>query len=227
MHIGGFSKRVVGYIGALVHWYILVHCISILVHIGGYISMWRDTLGELSIWCGGGGAGSKSSAHRFVHVSSWASSLQKNFVFFMTLILLTPRGKFGRVMKCRHNVSGEIFAAKFVTCTRREDRWDMCHMSPFYLSDDSFLSPAHWAGDKNKCLRREGWWNHMSNVSQIFTCHMPSHVITVTCYMCHMVCVICVTSCILFIWQLSCTFLPPAQGGRTPIHVSRIVCQMS
>ena len=33
------------------------------------------------------------------------------------------RGKFGRVMKCRHNVSGEIFAAKFVTCTRREDRY--------------------------------------------------------------------------------------------------------
>eukprot|EP00092_Neocalanus_flemingeri_P027419 GFUD01029736.1.p1 GENE.GFUD01029736.1~~GFUD01029736.1.p1 ORF type:complete len:1514 (+),score=324.17 GFUD01029736.1:225-4766(+) len=32
------------------------------------------------------------------------------------------RGKFGRVMKCRKRDSGEIFAAKFVTCTRREDR---------------------------------------------------------------------------------------------------------
>eukprot|EP00090_Calanus_glacialis_P003873 TRINITY_DN12907_c0_g1_i1.p1 TRINITY_DN12907_c0_g1~~TRINITY_DN12907_c0_g1_i1.p1 ORF type:complete len:1505 (+),score=299.61 TRINITY_DN12907_c0_g1_i1:210-4724(+) len=32
------------------------------------------------------------------------------------------RGKFGRVMKCKKRDSGEIFAAKFVTCTRREDR---------------------------------------------------------------------------------------------------------
>jgi len=32
------------------------------------------------------------------------------------------RGKFGRVMKCRKKDNGEIFAAKFVTCTRREDR---------------------------------------------------------------------------------------------------------
>ena len=32
-----------------------------LVHIGRYINVWRDTLGEaLSIWCGGGG-GSKSA----------------------------------------------------------------------------------------------------------------------------------------------------------------------
>jgi len=32
------------------------------------------------------------------------------------------RGKFGRVMKCRKKDSGEIFAAKFVTCAGREDR---------------------------------------------------------------------------------------------------------
>ena len=41
----------------------------------------------------------------------------------LKFIKIMTRGKFGRVMKCRHNVSGEIFAAKFVTCTRREDRY--------------------------------------------------------------------------------------------------------
>ena len=32
------------------------------------------------------------------------------------------RGKFGRVLKCRDWDSGEVFAAKFVLCTKREDR---------------------------------------------------------------------------------------------------------
>lgn len=32
------------------------------------------------------------------------------------------RGKFGRVMKCSKKDTGEVFAAKFVTCARREDR---------------------------------------------------------------------------------------------------------
>ena len=41
----------------------------------------------------------------------------------VTLTLFVPaRGKFGRVMKCRRKESGEIFAAKFVSCARREDR---------------------------------------------------------------------------------------------------------
>ena len=35
------------------------------------------------------------------------------------------RGKFGRVMKCSKKETGEVFAAKFVTCARREDRWDL------------------------------------------------------------------------------------------------------
>ena len=32
------------------------------------------------------------------------------------------RGKFGRVLKCRDWDSGDVFAAKFVLCTKREDR---------------------------------------------------------------------------------------------------------
>ena len=56
--------------------------------------------------------------------------LKKKFILFTTLILINSpinnylyfRGKFGRVMKCRRIEGGQIFAAKFVTCTRREDR---------------------------------------------------------------------------------------------------------
>ena len=40
------------------------------------------------------------------------------------LRVLCFRGKFGQVMKCRRKDNGEIFAAKFVTCTGREDRWE-------------------------------------------------------------------------------------------------------
>ena len=36
---------------------------------------------------------------------------------------IISRGKFGRVMKCSKKDTGEVFAAKFVTCARREDRW--------------------------------------------------------------------------------------------------------
>ena len=32
------------------------------------------------------------------------------------------RGKFGRVLKCRDWDTGEVFAAKFVLCTKREDQ---------------------------------------------------------------------------------------------------------
>ena len=32
------------------------------------------------------------------------------------------RGKFGRVLKCRDWDTEEVFAAKFVLCTKREDR---------------------------------------------------------------------------------------------------------
>ena len=34
----------------------------------------------------------------------------------------TFRGKFGRVLKCRDWDTGDEFAAKFVLCTKREDR---------------------------------------------------------------------------------------------------------
>ena len=36
--------------------------------------------------------------------------------------MLTFRGKFGRVLKCRDWGTGDEFAAKFVLCTKREDR---------------------------------------------------------------------------------------------------------
>ena len=37
-------------------------------------------------------------------------------------IILCSRGKFGRVMRCKHRDGGQYFAAKFVLYTRREDR---------------------------------------------------------------------------------------------------------
>ena len=40
----------------------------------------------------------------------------------IVVLYYTFRGKFGRVLKCRDWDSGEVFAAKFVLCTKREDR---------------------------------------------------------------------------------------------------------
>ena len=36
--------------------------------------------------------------------------------------LINFRGKFGRVVRCKHRDSGQYFAAKFVLYTRKEDR---------------------------------------------------------------------------------------------------------
>ena len=37
-------------------------------------------------------------------------------------LLIYFRGKFGRVVRCKHRDSGQYFAAKFVLYTRKEDR---------------------------------------------------------------------------------------------------------
>ena len=50
------------------------------------------------------------------------SGLKDDFRTYCNYKSLTFRGKFGRVLKCRDWDTGDEFAAKFVLCTKREDR---------------------------------------------------------------------------------------------------------
>ena len=61
---------------------------------------------------------------RFSHFNFVAKQTVSTHVKTRTGFVIFFRGKFGRVMKCRHREEDEdvYYAAKFVLCLKREDR---------------------------------------------------------------------------------------------------------